>query len=152
MMIKILLGFVMLSFLFISCKRDDIIEKSAPAQLIGIWKYSKYETISGKDGSVLNSTIISDCGLSDNYEFKNDRTFVSNFYDNINGSCALNVAIGTYEFNEMTNDLITKYSWETAGNTQTVQKITDHNLEIYTMIDDTNDDGFPEKFYTYLYR
>ncbi len=149
---KLFLGAIVLGLFSTSCKSDNNGSSDA-ALLIGTWKYSKYVTYSGKDGSILHSELVTGCETQDNIEFRSDKTFTDRYYNSgTNGSCALGGADnGTYTFNEGTKEIVVKY---TNGNTDysKIQTISSSYMEVSQTINDENSDGYPERSVAYLYK
>lgn len=150
---KLLLGVLALGFLATSCKKDDD-NNSPSAMLVGTWKVSKTVVISGKDGSILSSDIVTGCSAQDNTEFRSDKTFINMSYDNsgANGACALDYTeTGSYSYNESTKDLSMTWAGNTSADVYKVENLTNNQMQVYFM-DDDNNDGFPDKFINYMYK
>ena len=159
---KKLLLFAIASFslALTSCKSDEeeVNNPYTEANLIvGVWKQSKEVTISGADNStVLDTYTVTGCQALDNYNFKNDGTYV----DQMHGStaagapCTLNTTnTGSYSYDPLTKALTINYSGGTSGTENlTVLAINASSLVVKNKIDDDNGDGIDDFVIITLYR
>lgn len=151
---KLLLGVVALGLVATSCKKDDDNESSS-AMLVGTWKFSKYVTVSGKDGAILDSETVSGCGAQDTTEFRSDKTVIDKGYSSsgTNGACSLSYTdTGNYSYNEGTKEISVTWAGNASADIAKVESISHSQLVIYSMDGDSNGDGFNDKFYVYLYK
>ncbi|MBS1548420.1 MAG: lipocalin family protein [Bacteroidetes bacterium] len=150
---KTLFALLTIGLVATSCSKDNTEETvQEKAQILGTWKYSKFVTYSGKDGSVLSSETVSGCQLQDNIEFKADNTFTEKYYNsNVGGPCTLGgTDNGSYTYNETTKEISTTLG--SATHVVKVQKLTSTTLETYNTSSDENGDGFLDKEIVYLYK
>ena len=137
---KILFASLACAFL-LSCNRDNDDDNSSSSSVVGKWKITKYLTISGKDKTtILDSETNSGCEASDSFEFKSDKTYIFNYYDDSTGSCKLTDTVnGTYSYNSSTKILSIIDNGTTENNE--IFKITNSEMQFITDTDDYNNDG-----------
>ncbi len=156
----LLLAVASFSLAFIACKSDDdeIIEVYSEANMIiGVWKQSKEVIISGADNStVLDTYITNGCTAMDNFNFKNDGTYVDKIYGTSQSGqpCTLTTtSTGNYTYDPQTKALTITYSGGANGVEHlTVLGVNTTNMVVKNKIDDDNGDGIDDYVIITLYR
>jgi len=138
---KIVLGLVVLSSL-VSCSNDD----SSNNSLVGVWKKSKEELVSGKDKTIIETFITDDCEKKGTIEIFNNGQYKSTRYSTSNQDCLLDgIFEGTCSYNANTKKLTMD------GELKDVLSLTSN--EFVYVIETTNDqngDGIDDYYVSYL--
>lgn len=72
--------------LLFSCNNDD--DSSIDnANIVGTWKFVKYQTQYSKDNKIVDEDIADDCSSKDNYTFNKDNSYLAIGFDYNNGNC-----------------------------------------------------------------
>jgi hypothetical protein len=88
----------------LSCSKDD--SKSQNDLLVGVWKESKEELVSGKDNSVIDTYPADDCDKTGSIELFSNGTYQTKRYSFVNKNCVLEGTYnGVYSYNDTSKKL-----------------------------------------------
>ncbi len=131
---------------------NDNNNNSNESSFVGIWKNVKVEIISGKDNSVISTSMVTGCETSNTFEFTSDKKFTFKLYRSLNNNpCELaETPTGIYSYNTILKVLTYKYSDNTIENIL-VNSITNSELVTVENLDiDYDGDGIIDKEFQYL--
>ncbi len=142
-----------LSLLSLSCKTSDD-DTENMASLVGDWKMSKAEVVSGSNNAVLYSQTLEGCDASTTFAFSTDGSYSLKFYQEQNNQCEFDYEDkGLYNYDRTAQTIVTKRSNTSHMEIYKVEKLTDSELVLSLYDDyDQNQDGVEDKNVYYLRR
>ncbi|MCD9853153.1 lipocalin family protein [Epilithonimonas sp. JDS] len=143
---KKLILIALASLSFISCRKDD--DEKDEAMIVGTWNLNKIQIVSGKDSSVLNSEVISDCPDKRTYLFSDHSYTLTIFKDNFIGSCVPDeTENGEFNYNVDQKKITFKSTLTQNPYIMNVNSITHNELQLIDSFFgyDANNDGIIDK-------
>lgn len=131
---------ISLTLFLLSCDREENVSQNDSGKFIGVWKESKSFVISGKNSSIIFSSIPNSCESKSTFEFTSDKKYISNYYNDNSGSC---------KFDEK---VVVDYSYDSnlkkiniGGYTGDVLLLTNTKIQIVEGLYDEDNDGIEDK-------
>lgn len=139
--------------LLISCNNDDdtVAEKNL---IVGTWKMTAGQRISGKDGTILQNEEVTGCDTLVEYIFTREGTLTVTAYRKMtNGECEKDETrdeTGTYTYDAFSNTITLAEEGNNSSLTLDVPVLTTTEMQFKQHGRDYNDDGIDD-FYIFVF-